>query len=78
MNEQRLQRLEDKVDRISENAIRLTTIIENTQDHEKRITAIEMERAKESTPRNLLNKYWWVVALFVGGVEPALLLEFMR
>ena len=71
--EQRVNKLEDKIDQLSGEVRELVTVVRTLNDHEQRIRTIEIERAKESTVRNWLSRYWWVVALLVAGVEPALL-----
>lgn len=71
--EQRVTKLEDKINRLSCDVRELVAVVKMMNDHEKRIRAIEIERAKESTVRNWLSRYWWVIVLLVAGVEPAVL-----
>jgi hypothetical protein len=71
--EQRVNKLEEKINQLSCDVRELVAVVKMMNDHEKRIRAIEIERAKESTVRNWLSRYWWVIVLLVAGVEPAVL-----
>ena len=64
--EKRVDKLEEKVDQLSGDIRQLITVVSQMNDHEQRIRQIELERAKESTAREWLNKNWVSLAIIIA------------